>query len=376
MNPEQPPITSAEPVVPPKTDWKRHFFTVTPLSKALAMLLFIALPFFGFWLGMNYPTIMDSFKEPQVVFDDSPFPPVPESEQLSETQSRLGTTTEVSNGRMVYQNKFYQFTFGYPSILLHSTSKSKIPDTESSLSIQESISPDGKLVLFVEGINSLRSPSVSVSKNESNTTQEQVYQECIALPYGQAEIIPWGDAEGVSCVAGEMPTLKVTVVTPSFLYVFGTAGYWKEGGIDGSLRFARLYAPIPTIHFVTPGKNNETWKLGTIRSISWKADIEAFMKYALREAKDTKWVEEELPSYAIRLREANSPESGRYIVGSAKNNSFDWTVGEVIKSYGEGDESPVTLKPGTYYLEIHFAEPLGLLPEPLMVTSPMFTISD
>jgi len=33
---------------------KRHLTTVTPFSKYLAMILFVALPFVGFWLGMQY----------------------------------------------------------------------------------------------------------------------------------------------------------------------------------------------------------------------------------------------------------------------------------------------------------------------------------
>ena len=35
------------------TPFKKHFYTVTPLSKYLAMALFIALPFLGFWVGLR-----------------------------------------------------------------------------------------------------------------------------------------------------------------------------------------------------------------------------------------------------------------------------------------------------------------------------------
>lgn len=34
--------------------------TVTPLSKAIAFLLFIIMPFIGFYLGMEYQKTMDS----------------------------------------------------------------------------------------------------------------------------------------------------------------------------------------------------------------------------------------------------------------------------------------------------------------------------
>ena len=54
MNEEHTPITNEMPVSDKQQDWKHHFITVTPLSKLLAMLLFIALPFVGFWMGVEY----------------------------------------------------------------------------------------------------------------------------------------------------------------------------------------------------------------------------------------------------------------------------------------------------------------------------------
>jgi hypothetical protein len=98
MNEEQtsPPLEVVTPsTVTQKQDWLKPLTKVTPLSKALAMLLFIALPFVGFWLGMNYSTFVDSFKEPQIEWP--PLPPVteypetplsPVSEQPFERQDR------------------------------------------------------------------------------------------------------------------------------------------------------------------------------------------------------------------------------------------------------------------------------------------------
>ena len=51
-----PPVTGATADL----NWKRYFTTVTPSSKFLAMLVFVALPFAGFGLGLKYGTEMPS----------------------------------------------------------------------------------------------------------------------------------------------------------------------------------------------------------------------------------------------------------------------------------------------------------------------------
>ena len=38
----------------PENSLKKLFNSVTPFSKYLAMALFVALPFIGFWVGLNY----------------------------------------------------------------------------------------------------------------------------------------------------------------------------------------------------------------------------------------------------------------------------------------------------------------------------------
>lgn len=41
--------------------------TVTPLSKTIAFLLFILLPFIGFYLGMHYQKVIDTYN-PQMIY--------------------------------------------------------------------------------------------------------------------------------------------------------------------------------------------------------------------------------------------------------------------------------------------------------------------
>jgi hypothetical protein len=42
----------------------KQYTTVTPLSKTIALILFIALPFIGFFLGMKYQQEIDMLARP------------------------------------------------------------------------------------------------------------------------------------------------------------------------------------------------------------------------------------------------------------------------------------------------------------------------
>ena len=46
----------------------KKYTTVTPLSKAIAMILFIALPFIGFFLGMQYQKGLDVAIRNEVIY--------------------------------------------------------------------------------------------------------------------------------------------------------------------------------------------------------------------------------------------------------------------------------------------------------------------
>lgn len=62
---------------------KQKLFTVTPLSKLVALILFIALPFIGFWLGRQYPV------PPAQIVDET----AEVSETQSETEAEADTET-------------------------------------------------------------------------------------------------------------------------------------------------------------------------------------------------------------------------------------------------------------------------------------------
>jgi hypothetical protein len=52
----------------------KKYTTVTPLSKIIALGLFIAMPFIGFYLGMNYQSSIDKLSTPTVTVSPSPSP--------------------------------------------------------------------------------------------------------------------------------------------------------------------------------------------------------------------------------------------------------------------------------------------------------------
>lgn len=50
---------------------KKQFTTVTPLSKYVAMALFVILPFVGFWMGMQYTSELNQFPPTEIVTSGS-----------------------------------------------------------------------------------------------------------------------------------------------------------------------------------------------------------------------------------------------------------------------------------------------------------------
>ncbi len=56
-----------EPFVKKGFDWKKQLTTVTPFSKYLALALFVALPFIGFFLGVKYESVRVMIYDPIIV---------------------------------------------------------------------------------------------------------------------------------------------------------------------------------------------------------------------------------------------------------------------------------------------------------------------
>jgi hypothetical protein len=106
------PITNAQQTPSPQPDWKHHFTTVTPLSRALAMLLFIVLPFVGFWVGTKYGILA---QDASTITESS----MNQTEQNTagevETVWRYSTTTEVPEGWQELKDDVLGFSISFPN---------------------------------------------------------------------------------------------------------------------------------------------------------------------------------------------------------------------------------------------------------------------
>lgn len=80
MEPEHTPVAETQPV---ETKPTSPVHTVTPLSKYLAMALFIVLPFIGGWIGYNYaPTKVVEIERVVVETESEPVIPTPDMASL------------------------------------------------------------------------------------------------------------------------------------------------------------------------------------------------------------------------------------------------------------------------------------------------------
>ena len=75
---------------------------ITPLSKYLAMALFIILPFIGFSLGIRYQQLMNFYQEELT----KPIPPI---------KSQTNTTVDNATNWKTYANEELKFSFKYPA---------------------------------------------------------------------------------------------------------------------------------------------------------------------------------------------------------------------------------------------------------------------
>ncbi len=105
----------------------RYLFTVTTFSKLLAAILFIVLPFIGFYLGMRYQQklIINQTNAPEAKV-------VILTPTLSPAPTPITTTTWKT-----YTNKVFKFSFDYPSYL--TLYKDNLVDTKQTGSINDEV---------------------------------------------------------------------------------------------------------------------------------------------------------------------------------------------------------------------------------------------
>lgn len=102
---EEVTLKTEEQIESPK-DWKKQFTTVTPFSKALAVVLFLAFPCLGFYLGYLFGTEMNKYGIP--VTTQSAFDTTHVVEQAVEPESDVVSMA-------TYVNEEYGFSLTYPA---------------------------------------------------------------------------------------------------------------------------------------------------------------------------------------------------------------------------------------------------------------------
>jgi hypothetical protein len=93
--------------------WYVPLTRVTPLAKYSAMVLFVVLPFVGFWLGVEYgrgnDNVLESIAAPRLV----PTTDVGQGTSLNELADDM--KLDSSDDWLVYSNQMHGFSFSYPS---------------------------------------------------------------------------------------------------------------------------------------------------------------------------------------------------------------------------------------------------------------------
>ncbi len=107
------------------SNWKIQITTVTPLSKYLAMVLFIALPFLGFWVGYETSTkeipyidyYQDESKQNINILDDTnEISAIPK--QTETTKFYFVSTDDTEIATNIYSNKDGLYHFSYPKMTM------------------------------------------------------------------------------------------------------------------------------------------------------------------------------------------------------------------------------------------------------------------
>lgn len=129
----------------------KELTTVTPLSKYLAMFLFIVLPFIGFSLGIRYQQVIDYYQEELT----KPIPSI---------KYKTSTTDQTANWK-TYANDKYKFQIGYPNNWNLVSSDDDYPiirieNKSSSLAFYPYSNPDaGKI-----NVNIVKNETISVGQ--------------------------------------------------------------------------------------------------------------------------------------------------------------------------------------------------------------------
>ena len=199
---------------------------VTPLSKYLAMVLFILMPFIGGWVGYTYAP--DKIVEVEkVVFKEIEVPMVSTEDAVS-----INPNLTLRDGWDLYTSNKYNFSFEYPTETIISEFKDGSEGENSIVSIIET-----EHGVVINGLNDIFSPSLEVVPNTNRTSLEEERVRLSAYPYGSTRESNLIDGEDSFIYSGEMSENYAVVVTDDFIYKFHTFGLWEKDNIIDTFIF-------------------------------------------------------------------------------------------------------------------------------------------
>lgn len=164
---------------------------VTPLSKYLAMILFIVLPIVGFFLGIRYQEILDLAKRQQM------------ENNLSVTRIPTPTPDETANWK-TYRNTKYSFELNYPPDWIFNEEKRQDqPSALLYIGFRPEFTPAKSRP--VDYVNDVAVISLSIQKNSKSLEEIIKMGSCHA---GPESCTPYENV--IDLVVAGLPAKKVS----------------------------------------------------------------------------------------------------------------------------------------------------------------------
>ncbi len=151
------------------TSIREQFTTVTPISKFLAMVVFVTLPFVGFWLGTK-----QAHREiPNIACNESESIPNSKNEPEDSFQEQVTANPDQRGEGNFYQNTSFGFIFEYPAGWTVDTSDPTWPGPDGVILNDSS----GNKIITISHSESLEKTSMAAPMDKRSTLKEALQYE-------------------------------------------------------------------------------------------------------------------------------------------------------------------------------------------------------
>jgi hypothetical protein len=224
---DTPPEVPVSTQQPRSIDWRKQFMTVTPLSKALALVLFVLLPVGGFILGLQW------FRTNGVIPEVSPAPVLDAPDTA--VAERENEVTSASSSRTIYADPGGRYSLIVPDHMVAMTSLSD-KNTAVLQDVKWANNPtpplDGAPLIYI-----------SFSPNPDHLPMQQFYDGTNAPAYNDGNRVGSLSVDGIKSykyqplesMAGQI--IVIVPLSDGFLEVLDEGeGYQTNGVFDKLLQ--------------------------------------------------------------------------------------------------------------------------------------------